>query len=309
MIRPAALLLVLLACCNAGAQTLVLEDCRISAGTGMPSMKARCGTLLRPLDPAGEVAGEIELRIAVVPALNLTPEPDPVVPIAGGPGQGSVQFYTAYSAAFERLRRNRDILLVDQRGTGLSARMDCEFDDDVVEGQYSPELTVRYARECLDALPFDARFFTTSVAVKDLEAVRTALGYTQLNLYGVSYGTRVAQHFARRYPEATRTLTIDGVLPPQKSLGPEIATESQRAINRIFARCAAKTRIAMPHFRKSMRASTGYLRACARDRLTLPYPTRTQVDRSRLLSAPTSSRSPFDCWHTVRDRLPCCHCW
>ncbi|MCH9694591.1 MAG: alpha/beta hydrolase [Gammaproteobacteria bacterium] len=222
----------------AHAQALQLEDCRISAGPGAPSMKARCGTLTRPLDPAGEVSGEIELRVAVVPALSLTPEPDPVVPIAGGPGQGSVLFYTSYSSAFEEVRRNRDILLVDQRGTGESATMDCEFDDDIVEGQYSTELTVKYTQECLDRLPYDARFFTTSVAVTDLEAVRAALGYATLNLYGVSYGSRVAQHFARQYPDSTRTIVIDGVVPPQESLGPEIATESQRAIDDILARCA-----------------------------------------------------------------------
>ena len=75
------------------AASLELSDCRISAGPGAPSMKARCGTMLRPLDPSGVEPGEIELRVAVVPALNLTPELDPLVPIAGGPGQGSVQFY------------------------------------------------------------------------------------------------------------------------------------------------------------------------------------------------------------------------
>ena len=222
----------------ANAQTLELEDCRISAGPGSPSMKARCGTMLRPLDPAGASPGQIELRVAVVPALNLTPEPDPLLPIAGGPGQGSVQFYTAYSWAFEGVRRNRDILLIDQRGTGESAPMDCEFDDDLIEGEYSTEQTIEYAQLCLDQLPHDPRFFTTSVAVTDIEAVRQALGYPTLNVYGISYGTRVAQHFARRYPESTRSIVLDGVVPPQLSLGPEIATESQKAVDRILARCA-----------------------------------------------------------------------
>jgi len=234
-------LIVLAAICAtsfASAQTLELTDCRISAGPGMSSMKARCGTMLRPLDPSGAVAGEIELRVAVVPALNLTPETDPLVPIAGGPGQGSVQFYAAYAPTFEGVRRNRDILLIDQRGTGESSTMDCTFDDDMVEGNYSTELTIEYAERCLDELPHDPRFFTTSVAVTDMEAVRVALGYPTLNIYGVSYGTRVAQHFARRYPDATRTMIIDGVVPPQLSLGPEIATESQRAIDNILARCA-----------------------------------------------------------------------
>jgi pimeloyl-ACP methyl ester carboxylesterase len=230
-------LATLLLAATAHGQTLELEECRISAGPGASSMKARCGTLLRPLDPSGEVPGEIELRVAVVPALSLTPEPDPVVPIAGGPGQGSVQFYTSYSGAFEEVRRNRDILLVDQRGTGESATMDCEFDDDIVDGQYSTELTVKYIRECLESLPYDPRFFTTSVAVTDLEAVREALGYPSLNLYGVSYGSRVAQHFTRQYPDSVRTIVVDGVVPPQKSLGPEIATESQRAVDDILARC------------------------------------------------------------------------
>ena len=96
-----ALLAALLATSVARAQTpeagLELTDCRINAGPGTSSMKARCATLVRPLDPSGEEPGEIELRVAVVPALNLTPEPDPIVPIAGGPGQGSVEFYAAYS--------------------------------------------------------------------------------------------------------------------------------------------------------------------------------------------------------------------
>jgi len=238
MPRYTAVLLAALFVSAAGhARSLDLSECRISAGPGAPSMKARCGTLLRPLDPTGAVSGEIKLRVVVVPALNLTPETDPFVPIAGGPGQGSVQFYAAYSRAFENVRRNRDILLVDQRGTGESSRMDCPVDEDLVEGQYSTELTIEYTNDCLQALPFDPRFFTTSVAVSDLEAVRNALGYPSLNLYGVSYGSRVAQHFARRYPESTRTVVLDGVVPPQVSLGPDIAIESQKAVDRILERC------------------------------------------------------------------------
>ena len=95
MLRPATVLFAFLLAAGAtNAASLELTDCRISAGPGAPSIKARCGTMTRRLDPTGSVAGTIELRVAVVPALNLTPEPDPVVPIAGGPGQGSVQFYT-----------------------------------------------------------------------------------------------------------------------------------------------------------------------------------------------------------------------
>jgi len=271
--HPLVLLAAVCAASFANAQTLELSDCRISAGPGTSSMKARCGTMLRPLDPSGTVAGKIELRVAVVPALNLTPESDPVVPIAGGPGQGSVQFYTAYSWAFEEVRRNRDILLVDQRGTGGSSTMDCDFDDSMVEGDYSTELTIEYTELCLAELPHDPRFFTTSVAVTDLEAVREALGYPQLNLYGVSYGSRVAQHFARRYPGSTRTVTIDGVVPPQLSLGPEIATESQVAVDKILARCAenAACNEAFPNVTGDFARIVAQVREAAVD-ISVPHP-------------------------------------
>ena len=242
--RHLATSLALLALCGGvSAQDLILEDCRISAGPGHAGIKARCGTMLRPENPADPDSADIELRVAVVPALNLSPETDPVVPIAGGPGQGSVEFYANYRGAFEALRRNRDILLVDQRGTGESSRMDCPIDDDALlfESEFSLDDTLQFVKDCLDGLPHDPRYFTTSVAVTDLEAVRLALGYSRLNLYGVSYGTRVAQHFARRYPDATRTVVIDGVVPPQIALGPEIATESQVAIDNMLARCAADT--------------------------------------------------------------------
>jgi len=240
MLRSSVLALLLLCSpfADISAAGLELEDCRISAGPGHPGIKARCGTFLRPLDPQDPDGEQLELSVAVVPALNLEPEPDPLVPFAGGPGGGSIQFYAAYSGAFEPVRRDRDILLIDQRGTGDSARMDCPVDDEIIDGQFDDEMTLEFTQACLDQLPHDPRFFTTSVAVTDLEALRLALGYPALNLLGTSYGTRVAQQFARRYPESTRTVVLDGVVPPQVPLGPEIATEAQRAVNEIFARCA-----------------------------------------------------------------------
>ena len=218
--------------------TLALEDCRIRAGRGFPGIKARCGVLERHEDPTNPDSPLLQLFIAVVPALTLEPEPDPFVPIAGGPGQASTEFYAAYRSAFEMVRRNRDIVLIDQRGTGRSAAMECEADDEIIAGAFSREQTIAYTEECLEQLPHDPRFFTTSVAVGDLEALREALGYGQFNLYGISYGSRVAQHFMRRYPESTRTVILDGVVPPQIALGPAIAIEAQNALDVIFDRCA-----------------------------------------------------------------------
>jgi pimeloyl-ACP methyl ester carboxylesterase len=240
MLRTGALVLtlLLLGLSSQGVGALELEECRISAGPSFPGIKARCGILQRLQNPDDPESPLLDIRVAVVPALNLKPRPDPIVPLAGGPGQGAVQFYSAYAPAFERVRGDRDILLVDQRGTGESARMDCDIDEELIEGKFSVAATVEYMEACLEALPHDPQFFTSSVAVTDLEAVREALGYPALNLYGVSYGTRMAQHYARRYPASTRSIILDGVVPPQLALGPEIAIEAQLAIDNIFARCA-----------------------------------------------------------------------
>jgi pimeloyl-ACP methyl ester carboxylesterase len=224
-----------------GSAQLEFADCRIHAGPGYPGIKARCADFERPLDPSDANSPAISLFVAVIPALTLEPQPDPFVPIAGGPGQASTGFYAAQAHAFEFIRRNRDIVLVDQRGTGKSTPLTCDVEDDVLEGDVSLEETVAAAKQCLAALPHDPRFFTTSVAVADLEALRQAQGYPALNVYGVSYGTRVAQHYLRRHPDVTRTLILDGVVPPQVALGPTIALEAQRALDAIFARCASNT--------------------------------------------------------------------
>ena len=281
-IARALLALVMLAPWAAPAsQALELEDCRISIGPGYPGAKARCGTMLRPENPADPASPEIEIRVAVVPALSLVPESDPFVPIAGGPGQGSVEFYLRISGALEDVRRNRDILLVDQRGTGDSSRMDCPIDDDALlfETDFTLDDTLEYMEECLQELPHDPRYFTTSVAVTDLEAIREALGYTQLNIYGVSYGSRVAQHFARRYPGSTRTVVIDGVVPPQVALGPEIATESQKAVDNILARCAedAGCNESFPDIRQTFDKVVSQLRRAPVE-VTVPHPNTGRLE-------------------------------
>lgn len=230
---------MLLALLATSAAALELNDCRINAGPAYPSLKARCGRLSRPLNPADPAGQQIELNVVVVPALSLEPATDPIVPIAGGPGQGTVDFYAGSFSAFEMLRRERDILLVDQRGTGQSAPMNCSVaDEDPILPPNTRERAIDAARACLDELPYDPRYFTTSVAVTDLEAVREALGYSSLNIYGVSYGSRVAQHFARRYPASTRTVVLDGVVPATLALGPDIPLQAQQAVERIFSRCA-----------------------------------------------------------------------
>jgi pimeloyl-ACP methyl ester carboxylesterase len=217
-----------------------LSSCRIADVDRLVSTEARCGRYAVPEDPDDPDGPKVELSVAIVPAVATKAKPDPLFLIAGGPGQGSIQGYAPVLAAFGGIRRERDLVLVDQRGTGGSNRLDCAMPDDAVEaGDIPPAELAELARECLGKLPGRPEFYTTSVAVRDLDAVRAALGYETINLFGGSYGTRVAQHYARRFPARTRTITLDGVVPPGLAIVPMIAIESQRALERVFARCAA----------------------------------------------------------------------
>ncbi len=211
-------------------------DCQINDTAKLRSQAARCTRITRPEDPSRPDGPQVDLKVAVIPALTPTPAEDAFTVIAGGPGAASTEFYAGYAAAFERVRRQRDIVLVDQRGTGDSNRLDCDFGE-TEQLDLSDEDLVALARQCVDSLPHDPRFYTTSIAVQDLDAVREALGYAQLNVYGASYGTRVALHYLRRYPQNTRTVIVDGVVPTQIPIAPEIALDAQSALGRLFQRC------------------------------------------------------------------------
>jgi pimeloyl-ACP methyl ester carboxylesterase len=130
------------------------------------------------------------------------------------------------------------LVIVDQRGTGKSNRLDCVLPDDSELTRADPEQLHVLTSKCIASLSGDPRFYTTSIAVRDLDEVRQALGYEHINLYGVSYGTRVAQHYMRRYPHRVRTAILDGVVPAELALGPDVAVDAQHALDAIFARCA-----------------------------------------------------------------------
>ena len=198
----------------AEAATLPLTECRLEHPLHLNSLTARCGTLSVALDREHPDAGNIDLNLAVVPALNRRSEAAPVFMLAGGPGQGAVQTYVAVAGAFARINRNHAIVLLDQRGTGKSSLLSCDYPEDWQQPA-DPLPVIRQATtDCLAKLGSRARFYTTSIAVQDLEAVRVALGFAQIDLYGGSYGTRVAEHYMRRYPRATHAVILDGVTYP-----------------------------------------------------------------------------------------------
>jgi pimeloyl-ACP methyl ester carboxylesterase len=221
------------------ATTLALEPCRITNAGRSRSVAARCGRYPVPENPQAPEGRTIELFVAVVPALDVRPGPDALTVLAGGPGAAATEFYVDYAPAFDRVHRRRDILLVDQRGTGGSHRLECA--DTALALDAGPQDLRDAAQHCVAQLDADPRWYTTSIAVRDLDAVRAALGYAQLDLYGASYGSRVALHYLRRYPAQTRSLILDGVLPANVALGPEIALDAQHALEEVFARCGADT--------------------------------------------------------------------
>ncbi|HEY1283230.1 MAG TPA: alpha/beta hydrolase [Steroidobacteraceae bacterium] len=217
-----------------------LAPCQIEDASHFNLLPAECGTLEVPENPAAPQGRAISLFIARAPAINRRKAPDPLFVLAGGPGMAATTMYASTAPAFARIRRNRDIVLVDQRGTGKSNVLNCAFDEDALM-RSSPDEVQAETRRCLAKLRqhADVGFYTTSVAVRDLDRVRAALGYDRINLYGGSYGTRVAEHYLRRFPEHTRTLILDGVVAPEVALGPEIALDAEAALSNVFARCVS----------------------------------------------------------------------
>lgn len=226
---------------QAGAAALKLEDCRLESEIAGGSVAARCGWLSVPENREQPAGKQVRLHVAVIPSLRLEPAGDPLFVLSGGPGQAASDFYISIAPALGRVRRDRDIVVLDQRGTGRSNRLDCTFPDESDITFSDPQQLSELTRSCLAKLPGDPRYYTTSVAVRDLDDVRAALGYEKLDLYGVSYGTRVAQHYMRRYPTRVRVAILDGVVPPQLALGPDVALDAQAAIDSAFARCESNT--------------------------------------------------------------------
>lgn len=221
----------------ARADALELEDCRIHDATGSASIQAQCGYLRVPENPDEPQGKTIELFVARIPTLTQQRSDQALTLLAGGPGQAASEAFVPYSKVLDRIRGSHDILLVDQRGTGKSNRLACEASPEDVIEDWDEEQAAEILTRCRDALTGDPRFYTTSVAVQDLDAVREALGYTQMVVYGGSYGTRVAQHYLRRFPEHTQALILDGVVPAEMALGPQIALDAQHALEVIFERC------------------------------------------------------------------------
>ncbi|MCU0769928.1 MAG: alpha/beta hydrolase [Burkholderiaceae bacterium] len=188
----------LLAACRpgGGARADGLEPCRL------PGIEREilCGSVAVPEDPDQPAGRRIEVRFAVVPAVARNKQPDPVFVLAGGPGQAATRVIGLTLPFLAELNARRDLVYVDQRGTGGSSPLDCPDDDASLAATLDPAQQLDQLRRCLRELKSDTRQFATWIAVGDLEAVRMKLGADRINLWGGSYGTRVALEFLRQFP-------------------------------------------------------------------------------------------------------------
>lgn len=217
------------------------QPCALSGVLGGAPTDARCGVLRVPENPAAPTGRKVDVHVTWLPAGDRgEPAADPVFFLAGGPGQAASDHAGTVAAALREVRKQRHLFLIDQRGTGKSSALVCPKSvDERFKASTNAEDIVEYARLCAEGLGADARFYTTTHAVADLEAVRRALGVPQVNLVGVSYGTRVAQQYAGMHPASTRTMVLDGVLPNDVVAGGEFARMFERSLTLRSKACAA----------------------------------------------------------------------
>jgi pimeloyl-ACP methyl ester carboxylesterase len=225
--------LLLLCSCNAPQGTPAIDRLRpCRAGEGPAD--SWCGTLNVRENREARSGRQIPLRIVVLPALKQQHAPDPLFILAGGPGQGAGELAGDLQDEFRPIQLARDIVLVDQRGTGKSNALDCKGFD---SGE--PAVLEEHLRQCLDSLEShaDVTKYTTEIAMDDLDDVRQFLGYPRIDVYGVSYGTRAAMEYVRRHRNRTRAVILDSVAPIGMRVPLYAARDGERALDLLLRDC------------------------------------------------------------------------
>jgi pimeloyl-ACP methyl ester carboxylesterase len=246
-----------------------LHPCKIDEGP----TEAFCGTYSVFEDRSAKTGRQIALKIVVAPALKRDPRPDPLFILEGGPGAGAATLANDVLPMFRRFQLDRDIVLIDQRGTGDSNPLNCE-PDDREEEDFSKidNYPVERLRTCLAGLKADARLYTTSIAMDDIDDVRRYLAYSVINLWGGSYGTRAALVYLKRHEDSVRSVVLDAVAPPDMRLPLFMPRDGQRALDLMVEDCARDAACAkqFPHLRES--ATTLFAHAAANPRITFIHP-------------------------------------
>lgn len=245
----------------------------------------RCATIAVPRDYADETRGTLDLHVAIAPAIRAKAAADPLFVLAGGPGQAGSEIVSLLDKAFSKVRASRDVVFIDQRGTGRSGRLTCDESPDPLTSSDSEQEAAMLA--CLRGFGDRLLSYTTKAAAEDLERVRETLGATQINLWGGSYGSRLAQVYAQRHPDRVRSLILDGVVDADLIIG-NGDIDFDAALDALLQRCAddADCARAFPSLRTALQ---DVLAALGRDvTTTVPHPrngrpTAVTISRKRLL--------------------------
>lgn len=255
--------LLLLGGCRPGGHTHAegLTPCRLPG----IEREVLCGSVSMPENPDAPSGRVIDIHYVVVPAIARTAQSDPVFVLAGGPGQAARRVIGLTMPIFAELNARRDVVFVDQRGTGRSNTLDCPESDASLAATLDPSRLLESLRECLHGLASDTRQYATWIAVRDLDAVRRQLGAPRINLWGASYGTRVALEYLRQFPQQVRTVVLDGVAPPDMILPAAFSIDADAALAALVAVCKAEARCSarFPDFEARIdslaaRAATGF---------------------------------------------------
>lgn len=221
--------------------TLHFSACQLPQKRSGATTSAFCAPFSVPENRADPNGRKLDLRLALIKSDAPAADRDFVVYLAGGPGQSAIDTWPQMAAALAPLRKHHHILLLDQRGTGGSHALTCKDEDQPgwSGGRLDLAMIREHTRKCLLTVErnADPRYYTTTVAAEDLEAVRQALGAPPFDLIGVSYGTRLAQQYLTHHPKAVRSLVLDSVVPNQIVLGADFAQNLEVALKAQFSRC------------------------------------------------------------------------
>jgi pimeloyl-ACP methyl ester carboxylesterase len=199
---------------------------------------ARCGTLIVPENRSRPAGRKIGLRVVLIPSRLKPTRPDAFTYLAGGPGgAAATEMPGPVITIWNRVHEHHDIVLVDQRGTGGSNKLDCPPPKGSLD---TDEQRKSYASTCLASLSGDPAQYGTRAAMDDLDAVRAALGYPTLDVYGTSYGATAAQVYLERHPRSVRTLILDGATFLDVPFYSRFAQNGERALDQIERRCFAQ---------------------------------------------------------------------
>jgi len=212
-----------------------LHPCKIDEGP----TEAFCGTYNVFEDRAAKSGRQIALKIVVAPALKRVPKADPLFIFEGGPGGGAATLAQYRVPMFRTFQLDRDVVLIDQRGTGASNPLNCEPEDrDEEDFSKIDDYPVDRLKKCLDSFKANAQLYTTSIAMDDIDDVRKYLGYGAINLWGGSYGTRAALVYLKQHEDSVRTVVLDGVAPPDMRMPLFMPRDGQRALDLMIDDCA-----------------------------------------------------------------------